>query len=742
MARLLDALRRRFWLIALGFIPVFGLTVLYTITAPREFESESTFLLQAEALETSSSSLELLDRLGRVGQIENEVELLKSRRVVAPTVDALDLHVRAEIDGDSKRPGEILEGFNATPETIPGSYAVTTDGNLVTKVVDLSTEQVVATARPGDTVTIAGLSFVAARSPGKEIVLSVSDFDRGVQQVLGMVNSSRIGRDADLIRLKCTTTDPRLARDICESITTSYLELRGELQVTEAANAREFLSDAAEQIRGRLTGAEDSLADYARQYGAVALQTRAEEEIRSLAQIRAQRELLKADRDALATYLAQVEGNSLGAARYRELANFPTFLQNQAVTELVASLIELDNRRSDLSVLRSPENPELAAIDARIAEIELQLLSLASSYKAALDAQINSYDETLQRGSARLSTLPRQQIEYLRRQRRVEQLQQVYGMLEGQLREAELAAGVSMPGIRSIDAPQLPLEPSAPSVKRNLLLGAVLGLGFGIFLAVLREFTDSRLLRPEQVELAAGAPVIAMLPSLRANMKDLESQPAVEAFRTLVADLKITSAVGNGSVLRRSLAVTSSAQGEGKSFTACNLAMIWAGMGSRTLLLDADLRAGSVARFFKMPPRQPGFGDVLRGTVAVEDALQTISPKGGGTLHVLTAGSRDTEDAVDALHLPGRFAEVFEELERDFDFIVLDTPPLNIVSDSTIMAAAADSVLFVVRSGKTRPDELDRAMQRLRRVNRDLVGLVLNDIKLPGYYSSYYYADQ
>ena len=738
IGRFWDALTRRLWLIGLGFVPVFGLAVLYTMLAPREYESESTFLLQESGREATGSSLELLERLGRGGRIENEVELLKSRRVIAPTVDALDLHARAELDGETKRPAEVFEGFDAGTETVEGSYVVATDNRLMTTVRDASSDEVLATGRAGDTIRVAGVSFVAPSAPTPEVTLDLADFERGVGQVLAMVAVSRVGREADLIRLTCTSADPVLSRDICANISTSYLELRGELQITEATNAREFLSDATQQIRERLTGAEDSLADYSRQFGAVALETRAEEEIRSLAQLRAQREILEADRDALASYLSLIESGSTGRSRYRDLANFPTFLENVSVTDLVSSLIELDNRASELSVLRTPENPELAAINDRIAEIELQLFDLASNYKAALDAQIRSYDETLSRGSARLATLPRQQIEYLRRERRVQQLQQVYGMLEGQLREAELAAGVTMPGIRPIDAPQIPLEPSAPAVRLNLLLGAILGIGFGAFLALVRDLTDVRLRYREQVELAAGAPVIAMLPSVRSRAKTEEWQPAVEAFRTLVADLKISSTGPNGDAVRRSLAVTSSAQGEGKTFTACNLALSWAANGSRTILVDADLRAGSVARFFKMPMGARGFGDVLRGTDRLEAAVQVIPVKGNHVLHVLTAGSRDADDAMDALHLPGRFADVFEELESEYDFIVVDTPPLNIVSDSTIIAAAADGVLFVVRSGITRPDSLDLALNRLRRVNRNLVGLVLNDTKLPGYYSTYY----
>ena len=742
LTRFRDAVRLRLWLVAVGFVPVFGLALLYTIMAPREYESESTFLLQESDSDKAGSSLELFERLGRVGRIENEVELLKSRRVVAPTVDALDLHVGAEVDGKSVRPGRVLQGFSASRSAVEGSYLIRTTSENLTQVVDAESDAVLAEASAGDTVRLAGISFVAAPAPSPDVALSVSSFDRGVQQVLGMVSASRVGREADLIRLTCTAPEPLLAQQICEDISNSYLQLRGELQTTEATNAREFLTDAAEQIRGRLTSAEDSLASYARQYGAVALNIRAEEEIRSLAQLRAQRELLEADRDALAAYLNQVESGSGTGSRYRDLANFPTFLQNMAVTELVSSLVELDNSRSELAVLRSPENPELAAINERIGEIELQLLSLASSYKEALDSQIRSYDETLSRGADRLAALPQQQVEYVRRERKVQQLQQVYGMLEGQLREAELVEGVSMPGIRPIDAPQYPLAPSAPSVKLNLLLGALLGLGFGTFLALLREFTDDRLRDREQVELAAGAPVIAMLPSVRSRSKDPEWQPAIEAFRTLAADLKISTASHNGDPAPRSIAVTSSAQGEGKTFTSCNLAMIWASKGSKTLLVDADLRAVSVARYFKMPKGLPGFGDLLQGTVRLEDAVQEVPVRGGHVLHVLPAGSVTIEEGAEALHLPGRFADTFEELESAYEFVFIDTPPLNIVSDSTIMAAAADAVLFVVRSGITRPDSLDLALQRLRRVNRDLVGLVLNDVKLPAYYTSYYGVDR
>lgn len=225
--RIWEAVKRRFWLIGVGFVPVFGLAVSYTILAPRVYKSESTFLLQESGQQPTGSTL----------------DLLKSRRVVAPTVDALDLHVTARIDGKVFRPAEVLDGFDATRGTIEGAYVVTTDKNLVTRVTDSTNEVFLADGRAGDTIRVAGFSFVAPSAPSPDIELAVANFERGVDNALAMVAASRVGREADLIRLTCTTADPQLARDICIGISAGYLDLRTELQLTEATNAREFLND-------------------------------------------------------------------------------------------------------------------------------------------------------------------------------------------------------------------------------------------------------------------------------------------------------------------------------------------------------------------------------------------------------------------------------------------------------------------------------------------------------------------
>lgn len=754
------AFRRRWWQVLAVAAPVIALAAVLSYFAPRMYESESTFLLEATGQQGSGAGLELLDRIGRVSRLENEMALLQSRRVVAPTADRLNLSATLVVDGKESRPERQLEAFDVTPEAEEGLFGFAPMGDSA-RITNAVTGWEIARVAAGDTVRLPGLTFVApaGRTAGFEI--RVDEFASAEDGLQDAIEVTRLGREADLVRLTCTARDAQLAHDMCIELSTSYLELRNELQVSEAANARVFLADATKRIRAQLTEAEDSLTRYATRNSAVALGTKAQEEVRNVAGLAAQRDAKQAELSALREFLATVEGGGAGTGRYRELASFPTFLENDAITEMVASLIQLDNRRSDLSVLRTDENPDLAAVNTRIGAIEQQLQTTIKGYERALAAQIQSLAGTLQNANQRVAGIPSTQIELVRRERTVEQLEALSGTLEGRLREAELAEGVGMPSVRPIDPPEVPRQPSSPSVGLNLALGTTLGLALGFLFAAVREITDVRLRNREQIETAAGMRVLGMIPSVAnagpllgevgaagrlsgsaggtkgaAARRDREWGPAIESFRTLVADLKVSLANQNGSS-PKSIAVMSSAQGEGKTYSTSNLALVWASMGVKTLLVDADLRLGRVADFFGLPKSEPGFSEVLRGSVHPSRAYQEVPAGGGHVLHVLTAGQATSEDT-DAFHVPGRISDALEYFEREFDLVLIDTPPLNVVSDSTILAASVGAVLFVVRSGWTRPDALELALQRLQRTNRNLLGIVMNDVALPSYYASYY----
>lgn len=209
---------------------------------------------------------------------------------------------------------------------------------------------------------------------------------------------------------------------------------------------------------------------------------------------------------------------------------------------------------------------------------------------------------------------------------------------------------------------------------------------------------------------------------------------------TLLTDL-VFAARPEESEAMRSVAVTSAGAGEGKTFTACNLALAQAALGSRVLLIDADLRARGTSRFFGVPTLR-GLNELLTGELS---ATEVIRPLGiddprmgrGGSVSLLQAG-KPTPRSVGLLQ-DDQFTDFLAWAQKRFDLIVVDTPPLNVLSDAMAVAVSVDEVLVVVRGGVTDRESLALTVQRLGRSGVKVAGVVLNDVPIPRDYGKYSY---
>lgn len=344
-----------------------------------------------------------------------------------------------------------------------------------------------------------------------------------------------------------------------------------------------------------------------------------------------------------------------------------------------------------------------------------------------------------------------------RLQRRVTVLDERFRFVEARLREAEVAQSVDLPSVHLVDAASVPVEPASPNPPLNLAISLLVILGLGVAPAVHRERTDSRLLERQSVVAAVGAPVLTMVPhltapspvisvslSIRAGERDItlapewtaEREVALEAFRTLAVDLRFVGAqLGIGRL--HTVAVTSATSGEGKTFTAANLAIVRASHGTPTCLVDADMRAGGVRRFFEWPP-MPGLSEVLRGEAELPLVVRSARIAGNRSLHIVPPGGVSPRSS--ELLESSAFANTLAELEKDYEFIVVDTPPLNLLPDAASVVSLVDAVIVVVRSGTTDSTALGLTLERLDRAGARLAGVVLNDAVLPRPYSSYTYA--
>src|SRR4051812_8421676 len=265
-----------------------------------------------------------------------------------------------------------------------------------------------------------------------------------------------------------------------------------------------------------------------------------------------------------------------------------------------------------------------------------------------------------------------------------------------------------------------PLETEAARPKPTLytLIAGLLGLALGVGLAFLRDRLDHRLRTPSDVEARFEIPVLARVP--RRGRSDTQVAAFNESYRILRTNLQF--AAGNGRL--DSLAITSGAEGEGKTTTVVQLAVASAEVGLRVAILEADLRRPALQARLRpdtTEPLRPGFSNYLVEGTPLEEVIHATGRPG---VSLVPSGPIPPSPA--ALLETERARGIVDELLRDHDIVLVDCPPLNVAADASIVASAVDGVIVVVDLNTSREDTVRDAIRRLRTVHAPLIGLLLN----------------
>ena len=332
--------------------------------------------------------------------------------------------------------------------------------------------------------------------------------------------------------------------------------------------------------------------------------------------------------------------------------------------------------------------------------------------------------------------------------------QNTYILLTQKLEETKIAEAGQRETIRVVDPAIEPEYPISPRKRLNLLLGAIVGLGLGIGLTFLMEFFDDSIKNPDELE-RMGFPILAIIPeissdeipkqkvSVNGNNEVVEGQaiesrlithfdpksPISEAYRTLRTNIQFQN-------LRNSettLLVTSSAPKEGKSTTLANLAITMAQMGSRTLLVDTDLRRPVIHSIFNLK-KDKGITNFLMGKLKFEDVIKTTIVD---NLYVVTSGPLPPNPSE---LLASDEMDAFIQLAKDnFDIVLFDSPPVIAVTDAAILSTKIDGVVLVIRAHQTQKNAVKRAKTLMDNVNARIIGCLLNSVNIERAYGSYYY---
>jgi capsular exopolysaccharide synthesis family protein len=333
------------------------------------------------------------------------------------------------------------------------------------------------------------------------------------------------------------------------------------------------------------------------------------------------------------------------------------------------------------------------------------------------------------------------QYEKLVRNRRI--VEEMITLVEGQLKDAEIQAAVTDSTATVLDEAVSPAPQGGSSTTLIYAVGVFSGLLVGVIVAFMRDWLDTTVRTEQDLASIVGVAVVGTIPNLQQQARSVgyrlpvpkngdetvpatgrEYQtPAAEAYRTLRTNLNYLTPPRPPHVI----VITSALPGDGKTTTAVNLAVTLAHQGQRVILIDAETRRGTVHDLFGIPPA-PGFFDLMYGQASPGECIRRVEMEGGGTLDVLPLGSAPSVNPADLL-VAGRLQPLFERLRPQYDYVIIDTPPLNLFTDGALIGAHADALLLVARADKTDRDELRYAVQQLRNVNVTLAGTILNDVE-------------
>jgi tyrosine-protein kinase Etk/Wzc len=465
-------------------------------------------------------------------------------------------------------------------------------------------------------------------------------------------------------------------------------------------------------------------------------------------EIGALEEKIASMRARAATYYAanpELEGDSTRIQRdFPDLARLLD--QMEALEERKRRLTRqlVDDASSGTTVAEGSPVDRAAELRRQITEKQLTIEQLRAQ-RAALESQIDQYE-------SKLGDIPDQRIRREQIQRKLKQAEAFHKTIMSKLQRVTVAEESELGYVQVVQSAFVPSVPIRPETKKNLILGLLLGVAFGVGLAFLKEATNTRLRSPEDIE-KKGYSLLGVVPTMDAEVEqrydgrdfvEVEDRtistrlapllnpwsPVTENYRLIRANLGRDNGTSPQSLL-----VTSAQQGEGKTVTAVNLALTEALGGRRTLLIDADMRKPTAHEMLGMP-RTPGLAGMLDGTPEAKCWKTLVDG-----LCFIPAGvaERGPANILDS----DRVGDLIEEMGEHFDVIVLDTPPTQAASDAIVIGTQTDVRTLVVSAAERDARALDSVMESLQTARIPVAGVVLNQFDdrstLNGSYESSYY---
>ena len=583
------------------------------------------------------------------------------------------------------------------------------------------------------------LSFINFLSEDKSVKKSTIDIKNYIQENLAV---SQI-RNSDVVNITIKSGNAELAKFLLEQVIESYLkyDVETKVKVTNYANA---------QINGRLSKlleqmeiAEQKLLQYKKVNNLIDIGDIKDlkiDQIKSVSKriIEANRELQKKQNDLVAIKLA--DGN------VEELLAIADLRGKKEVDAIRTNINATNNNIEALQIIYTNEHPKVKKslktkenLQNRLGELLDENIAAAAFELSNLQGFIQSSKDELNLAKIDLQELEEKDVALQQYVREVETNNRIYETFLQRMKETNEVKELQSSNVRIIQSALLPINPISPNISKITLMSYVLSFLLIFVTIVYFEFNSNTIVEPSQLE-ELNIPILATLPSVKKIgkgyhlsqmfLEDINSEFS-ESIRTL-RTLMVAKFQKNKSIL-----LSSTYSGEGKTTISLNTALAFSKIG-KVILIETDIRRPSVLNITSKSDnvKKTGFSDILQGGINFSDIISTLP---GSEIDLMTSGTRRS-DLTD-LTTPEKLKGFFDLLKGTYDYVILDTPPIQPVSDTLFISQATDHNILIARSDVTKMAGIKSALKKLKNVNVKVDGLIINDLDTSkaSYYGYYQY---
>ena len=743
------AIRKRLWLVA-GIVALSTmLAVVYVARKPDFYEAQARVQVDVED----------------TGSLVNN-----TRPLYGPTDDPIYFNTQLQIlasPGLMRRVVRTLDLEN-NPDFFKGNPAQRQSmWQTMSRMVGLGTKPQHAETKPPDQLP---LTNAVAHATGEEDLNEAKRLAPYVNQILNALKIEPVKetrgyyKETRLIDIKYSHTDPQVASKVVNAIAETYVYSNLEKKTETNRPTGGFLQKRIAELQQQIRTGEERLVNYAKNNQIISLDQNQNMVVDRLSVLN--RQLLDAENERKIAEAAYNAAKAPGAAT--ALADADA----KQVNEIDSKLVELRQKRALLMVDATEEAPEVKEVDQQIAELDRNLKDLLNRKSATLLTNLHTrYQQAIQREASlrkafdeqRAQTLSQNEaaINYRIIQQEIETNRTLLKDLLQGAKENDVVLAGKPNNISIVDHALTPDNPVGPNRARTIVAAFFLSIGLGLGLALFFEYLDDTVHSTQEVERVLHLPALAVIPAIGGAirrplipaMTALQKQngngaengellikadarsPLAEAYRHLRTSVLLSTA-GRAP---KSLLVTSSLPGEGKTTTAVNTAISLAQTGASVVIIDADMRRPRLQNIFHMETEE-GLSSILSSETSEDEMLAMVQTDEESGLNILSSGPIPPNPA--ELLGSDQMRRLMATLQTRYTHVVVDSPPISSFTDGVLISTMVDGVLLVVHGGKSSRHIVRRSKQLLNDVGAKVLGVVLNNVNLQShdyyYYQTYY----